>query len=72
MDRTITIDAIPILPPNRNPIEKATNSKSVRAVPIFSPNFSSPTIIPSLGPAPRSPPTYIAVPSPINVIPVIR
>ena len=72
IDKTIIIDAIPTFPPKRKPIENATNSNKVLAFPILRPSFSRPTIIPSLGPAPRSPPTYIAVPSPINVIPVIK
>ena len=45
------------LTPSKNPIENATNSKSVLALPILNPNCSRPTIIPSLGPAPKSPPT---------------
>ena len=50
-------------------VKKANNSIKFLAVPIFNPIVSKPTITPSRGPAPKSAPTYIAVPAPIKIIP---
>jgi len=66
----ITTEDKPTVPPSNQPRVSAVTSITFLAIPIFNPLLSRPTITPSLGPEPMSAPTYIAVPEPIQSIPI--